>query len=424
MKSILKKIFKSQNELSNKDIIFIDLQKKLEIKKIFESISNYSDESELRFVGGCVRKILNNEKIDDIDLATNIDPENISKALKNNNIDFYETGIAHGTITAIINGQKFEITSLRKDILTDGRHAKVQFSKNWKDDASRRDFTINAIYADIDGNLFDPFDGRQDIKDGKVIFIGDAGLRIKEDYLRILRYVRFFLNYSKIEHDKKIIKLIRQNIIGVRNLSKERLLDELKKLVLSNDFFKIANDDFCSEIILLIFPQLKNLSIMKNLNNDFYKEISSKDFIFLLSLMIVDETDNAEYFLYKFNISNEDKKRIKFLNSIFSKPIDKSLFCEKNLWKIFYYNGINYLNDMLNFQIFKSKKNNKQLLKLKKFFNSQTPPIFPIQAKNLINNYKLKEGKQLGIKLKKLETIWIDNDFKITEKEIDKVVNN
>ena len=241
MKSILKKIFKSQKELSNKDIIFIDLQKKLEIKKIFESISNYSDESELRFVGGCVRKILNNEEIDDIDLATNIDPENISKALKNNNIDFYETGIEHGTITAIINGQKFEITSLRKDILTDGRHAKVQFSKNWKDDASRRDFTINAIYADIDGNLFDPFDGRQDIKDGKIIFIGDAGIRIKEDYLRILRYVRFFLNYSKIEHDKKIIKLIRQNIIGVRNLSKERLLDELKKLVLSNHFFKIAN---------------------------------------------------------------------------------------------------------------------------------------------------------------------------------------
>ena len=122
------------------------------------------------------------------------------EVLKENKIDFYETGIEHGTITALIEGYKFEITSLREDILTDGRHAKVKFSKNWKEDALRRDFTINSIYADEDGNLFDPFEGKKDLENGFVNFIGDADKRIKEDYLRILRYLRFFAHYSKHPH--------------------------------------------------------------------------------------------------------------------------------------------------------------------------------------------------------------------------------
>ena len=112
--------------------------------------------------------------------------------LKKENIDYYETGLNHGTITAVINEYKFEITSLRKDISTDGRHATVAFSKNWKEDASRRDFTINSIYSDKDGNLFDPYNGKSDLEKGYVKFIGDVDERIKEDYLRILRYLRFF----------------------------------------------------------------------------------------------------------------------------------------------------------------------------------------------------------------------------------------
>ena len=133
---------------------------------------------------------MNNEKVDDIDLATNLNPLEVTEILKNNNINFYESGIEHGTITAIVDDHKFEITSLREDIFTDGRHAKVKFSKDWKKDASRRDFTINSIYSDLDGNLFDPFNGKKDIEIGQVSFIGDAEKRVKEDYLRILRYLR------------------------------------------------------------------------------------------------------------------------------------------------------------------------------------------------------------------------------------------
>ena len=117
-----------------------------------------------------------------------------------------------------------------------------------------------------------------------------------------------------------------------------------------------------------IFPQLIYLNIFKNINDYSKKIIEKKDFIFLISLMIIDETDNSEYFIYKYNISNEDKKRIRFLSNIFSKNLDKNIFKEKNLWKILYYNGKDYLNDLFNFKIFQNKKIDKNLIKLKKFF--------------------------------------------------------
>ena len=404
--------------------VFLRLKKNTEVEKIFESISKFSEKSEVRYVGGCIRKILNQEEVDDIDLAANIEPKQVIEILKKNKIDFYETGIEHGTITAKIKNKKFEITSLRKDVSTDGRHARVEFSDNWHEDASRRDFTFNSIYADTNGNLYDPFNGKKDLKIGEVKFIGDANKRIKEDYLRILRYVRFFLNYSKIKHNSEIKKIIRQNLNGLSKISSDRLLDELRKLVLSNGFLKLPKDSFCLEIINLVFPQLKNLYLFKNLNKYVKKNIGDQDFIFLISLMIIDETDNSEYFLYKFNISNEDKKRIRFLSNIFSKLLDKNTFSEKNLWKILYYNNNNFLNDLINFQMYRSKKIGKKLLELKEFFNNQIPPKFNVKAKSLMDKFNLKEGKELGQKLKEIELVWINNSFKVTEKQIEKIVKS
>ncbi len=200
MKNILTTIFSSKSDLSSKEIYFLEITKTTRISDLFKVISNYNVLSEIRYVGGCVRKIINNEKFDDIDLATNLKPEQVKECLKNNNIDFFEIGIEHGTITAHIGEKNFEITSLRKDVSTDGRRAVVEFTNEWAEDALRRDFTINSIYADKEGNLFDPNDGVKDLKNGKIKFIGDPEKRVKEDYLRILRYVRFFLNYSKQEH--------------------------------------------------------------------------------------------------------------------------------------------------------------------------------------------------------------------------------
>ena len=424
MRDLINKFLKKEKKTNQFFSTFQNLKQNTDVEKIFKSISVFSNNSEVRYVGGCIRKILNKEKIDDIDLAVNINPIEVSQSLKENEINYHETGIKHGTVTATIKNQKFEITSLRKDILTDGRHAKVEFSKSWYEDASRRDFTINSIYADFDGNLYDPFNGKKDLENGVIKFIGDPEKRIREDYLRILRYIRFFLNYSRKKHDNKIIKIIKQNLVGLSKISSERLLDELKKLVLSKGFLKLFKDDFCLEIIGLIFPQLKNLSLFKNLNKYALENIFSQDFIFLISLMIIDETDNAEYFLYKFNISNEEKKRIKFLKDIFSKTPDKRIFEEKNLWKILYFNNNNLLNDLINFQIFKSKKEDKRLIKLKEFFSSQVPPKFNVKAKSLMEKFNLKEGKELGDKLKQIETIWVNNSFKISEDQIEKIIKN
>jgi len=410
--------------MSSLNLPFQKLKKETGVEKLFKVIEGFSDTSEIRYVGGCVRKILYSEEVDDIDLAVNLSPDQVSEILKKKNIKFYITGIDHGTITALTDKKKFEITSLRKDISTDGRHAKVEFSNNWYEDASRRDFTINSIYADIQGNLYDPFDGKKDIKNGKIRFIGEADKRIKEDYIRILRYVRFFLNYSKKKHDPNITKIIKKNLEGFHKISAERLLDEFKKLVNSKGFLKLTDDVFCFEIIKLIFPQFKNIEIYNNLNNFAKKNINDLDFIFLISLMIIDGSDNAEYFIYKFNLSKKDQKRILFLNDFFSVINNNKTFSHKNLQKIFYYNGKQSLLDLLYFKIFRSKKIDKRLVDFIKLFKDMEPPLLPLRAITLMTKYNIPEGKELGSKLKKIEEKWVDNNFKISEKEVQQIVNN
>ena len=423
MKNFIKQIFSNSK---NHDFIkenIKSLSKKKSIRQVFEAINSYSSDSEIRYVGGCLRKIINNEKVDDIDLATNLNPSEISEVLRKNKINFYESGIEHGTITAVIDDNKFEITSLREDILTDGRHAKVKFSKDWKLDASRRDFTINSIYSDSDGNLFDPFDGKNDLEKGEINFIGDVEKRIQEDYLRILRYLRFFLNYSKNPHNQKIIKIIKINISGIAKISKERLLDELKKLLKSKYLDKLSKDRFGIELILLVFPELKNIKSVLNSLKDKKIILEKIDFIFILSLMTIDDSDNLDYFLYKYNISNKDKKRMKIINEFYREKKETKHLNETKLNRVFYYNGKQAALDILNFKIIKSKTTNNELLRLRKLFKNKDILNLPVGADTLMSKYKIPEGRQLGIKLKLIEEEWVKNNFKISELEIDNIVN-
>ena len=140
--------------------------------------------------------------------------------------------------------------------------------------------------------------------------------------------------------------------------------------------------------------------------------------------MIMSDSNNVDYFLFKFNLSNINKKRILFLKKFYDKKIDKNSFSEKNLWKVLYYNGKQSLQDLLYFEIFKSKNVNKKLINLINFFKDKEVPIFPIKAKNLMEKYNISEGKLLGIKLKKIEEKWINNDFKVSEKEVAQVLEN
>tara|TARA_Y100000591_G_scaffold139556_1_gene119877 strand:- start:30 stop:1304 length:1275 start_codon:yes stop_codon:yes gene_type:complete len=424
MKNFLLKFIKQKNINLNTNLKFENLKKKYEIKKIFNIFSNDLNNCQIRFIGGCVRKALSNENIDDIDLAVDLTPEEVKLILKNNNIKFFETGIEHGTITAKINNEKLEITSLRRDIKSYGRHADVEFTKKWYEDAARRDFSINCIYADLEGNLYDPFEGKKDLKNGKVKFIGNAENRIREDYLRVLRYIRFFLDYSNQPHDLDIQKKILKNISGINKISKERLLNELEKIFKSKNIFKINDDEFLVKILNLVFPELKNIHLLKKLNDQALEILQSKDFLFWLSILIIDETDNTDYFLYKYKLSNNDKKRVKFLYQNYPKLSDNNFFSEKNFHKLVYYNDKSLVIDLIDFKICVSKKDITKMIKLKKLIIETNKPIFPIKAKNLIEEYNLKEGRELGTKLKKIEDVWVQNNFKITNQEVNRIINN
>jgi len=424
MKNFLDKIFFRSNNLDYINRNINSLTQSTPAYKIFDAINSFSPESEIRYVGGCIRKIINQEKVDDIDLATNLEPNQVCEVLKKHNVSYYETGIDHGTITAVEDNFKFEITSLRKDVFTDGRHAKIEFSNNWKEDASRRDFSINSIYSDKDGNLFDPYDGKKDLEKGVVNFIGDADKRIKEDYLRILRYIRFFTNYSKRSHDLEIIRSLKINIGGVAQISKERLLDELKKIVKVESLEKISKNKLSMDLMLMIFPELKNIKIFSRLNSDDKNLLKEKDFIFLLSLMIIDDTDNTDYFLYKFNISKKDQKRIKNIDIFYKEKINSKTFTKNSMNKVFYYQGKEAVLDILNYRKVKSKKEANLLEELCNYYENKESPIMPINANLLMKKYEIPQGKQLGEKLKIIEEEWVNNDFKISDNEVDNIVNN
>ena len=424
MKSLLDTIFFRSNNLDQLSQRIKDLTKKTPVNKIFEIVNSYSSDSEIRYVGGCIRKILNNEKVDDIDLATNLEPQKICEILKKNNISYYETGIEHGTVTALIDSYKFEITSLREDISTDGRHAKVQFSKNWKDDASRRDFTINSIYSDNEGNLFDPFDGKKDLENGLINFIGDAEARVKEDYLRILRYLRFFTNYSKQPHNLEVIRKLKINIGGVLKLSKERLLEELKKIIEIESLEKITKDKISLDLFQIIFPELKNINIFLKLDSKKKEIIKENDFIFLISLMIIDKTDNADYFIYKFNISKKDQKRIKIIDNFYKEKIQSKTFTEDRMNRIFYFEGRQAVIDILNYQLLKSRKIDQNFDELIELYKHKEVPKIPIGAEILMSKFNIPEGKQLGLKLKLIEEEWVKNNFNISDEQVNNIIEN
>ena len=424
MRTFLDKIFFRSNNLNYLSNKIKNLTNNTPVRKIFEAINEYSEESEIRYVGGCVRKIINNEKVDDIDLATNLLPEQFCEVLKKKEINYYESGIDHGTITALIDNYKFEITTLRKDVSTDGRHAKVEFTNNWKDDASRRDFTINAIYSDAEGNLFDPYNGKKDLEEGFINFIGDVNKRIQEDYLRILRYIRFFLNYSKQPHNSEILRKLKINIGGVSKLSKERLLNELKKIFKLGTLEKLINEKLSLELILIIFPELKNYNLFNKLNSEKRNVLREVDFIFLLSLMIIDNSDNVDYFLYKYNLSKKDQKRIKIIHGFYKDKFNLKKFTQYNFNEYFYYEGNQAVLDVLRFKVIKSKKIDKSLIELIEYYKNKPIPKMPIGAELLMQKYKIPEGKQLGVKLKKIEVEWVKNNFTISDKQVENIIEN
>jgi poly(A) polymerase len=184
-----------------------------------------------RFVGGCVRNWVLGRPVDDIDIAVDKPPETVMRALEAADLRVVPTGLKHGTVTAIVKGRPFELTTLRRDVETDGRRAVVAFTDDWLEDAKRRDFTINAMYADPDGTIWDPFDGRADLLAGRVRFIGDPDQRIAEDHLRVLRFFRFYAWFGQPPMDGPAFDACRRNAGTLGALSAERVAKELLRLL-------------------------------------------------------------------------------------------------------------------------------------------------------------------------------------------------
>ena len=196
-----------------------------------------------RVVGGAVRDALAGREVADIDLATGMRPEEVTTRLLNAGLKAVPTGIDHGTVTAVADHRGFEVTTLRRDIETDGRHAVVDYTDNWRADAARRDFTINAMSLAPDGAVFDYFGGIADLRAGCVRFVGDAATRIAEDYLRILRFFRFHARYGSGAPDAAALAAIRAGMPGMARLSAERVWSELKRI--------LATADPCDSVMLM-----------------------------------------------------------------------------------------------------------------------------------------------------------------------------
>jgi len=403
---------------SNKSTKCLENIKEAQI--IFSLLNEIGKQTEVRFVGGCVRKAICGETIDDIDLATSLEPNEVKKRLSREDIRVVDTGISHGTITAILNKKKFEITTLRKDLSTDGRHAKVQFTSNWEEDASRRDFTINAIYADIEGRIFDPLNGISDLQRGIVKFIGSSEERIQEDYLRILRYFRFFAQYSQIDHDQEIIKTIKQYINGINKISNERIFDELRKITALKNIYSLFSYGTSKEIILNIFSQFKYYERLKKINCLDKKLRNKIDNYLILAVLIIDQTNDHEYFCHKYKTSSAIKNRLKNISMNFENLKSKKFYSEANIKKLIYFLNKDNVKDLLLFSIF---VNNKikilDIEKLIDYVNICKVPKFPISG-DYLKRHGYEAGQVLGKKLKSLEEKWVANNFIIEKKTIEK----
>lgn len=391
-----------------------------EAQIIFSYLNDKETENQTKFVGGCVRKAINGEEIDDIDLATSLTPDEIKSRLNKDGIRIIDTGISHGTLTVILNKKKFEITTLRKDVSTDGRHANVEFTTNWELDASRRDFTINAIYADIEGRIYDPLNGIVDLKKGEINFIGTPDERIQEDYLRILRYFRFYNQYSKIQHDHNIIRSVKKNINGLNKISNERIFAELIKILKNKNFYNLFTDNSSKEILLNIFPQFKYYERFKIINSFSSNLRKNYDTDLILSLLILDETKDYEYFCHKYSTSNSIKNKFKNISTNFEIIKNKKFYSKENIKKLIYLLNKNYVKDLLLFSIFINKKiKNAEIEELIKYIDICELPKFPISGEYL-KNHGYATGKELGKELKLLEEKWVENNFVLEKKILDK----
>jgi len=421
----MKKLSKNKTFFQKLKKLFFPFYKSKDIKEIFKILEKGKQKNiqVAMFVGGCVRKLLTKEDVDDIDIATTFSPAELKEKFKESKFKIINTGIEHGSVTVVSSSSKFEITTLRLDIKTDGRHAEVSFTDDWKLDSERRDFTINAIYMDRKGKIFDPQNGREDLKNQKIKFIGEPTARIKEDYLRIIRFLRFSIHYQSTESDPKIIEAIKLNLNCIKNISKERILSELYKIFKLHNINILLDNKDIKQIFLLAFPEFVYLERMKKFLYLLKEKtlIQSPEIIF--SILLVDAKDNHEYFSHKYKVSNKLKKDLIFMAENYRKYKNERNYIKKDLNKNIYKFGKANMKKILGF-IYCSEKNfsNRLLIKTIEEINKLEIPSFPFNGQYLINK-GLVDGKKIGFALKELEDEWVQKNFNLNSADVVAIID-
>lgn len=356
-----------------------------------------------RFVGGCVRDAVLGIAAEDIDIAVPITPDEIIFHLTKPDINVIPTGYEFGTITAVLGDRTYQITSLRKDWETDGRHARVTYGTNWREDAERRDFTFNALYADQNGTIYDYFGGLEDLKFGIVRFVGDAHQRIQEDYLRILRYFRFLAWYGNGPINLEAVQACATHGAGLKGLSRERIGHEFLKLLGARMPIASLNLMNKSNLVQYIFPQPLNLKALEVLIN-FEKSTKVMRRLAALLLPLIEVEENAK----ALRLSRAQKQYLHTCNS----RIEDYPSTIKTTYRNLYYDGVELFQDLTMLSLTQRPLSSTPsiLEEALKIAATWTPPTFPVKGKDLVG-MGVKPGPKLGDLLKQCEKWWIDENF-------------
>ncbi|MFD1199357.1 CCA tRNA nucleotidyltransferase [Brucella gallinifaecis] len=391
------------------------------------------DGGEARVVGGAVRNTLLGTKVSDIDIATTHLPQETVRLAKEAGFKPVPTGIEHGTVTVVVQGQAFEVTSLRKDIETDGRHAKVAFGTDWKMDAERRDFTINALYATANGDVIDHVGGLADIESRTLRFIGDPEDRIREDYLRILRFFRFFAWYGSGRPEAEGLRASARLKDGLDQLSAERVWSELKKLLAAPDPSRSLLWMRQSGVLSAILPESEKWGIdaihgLVRTEADLGWPI---DALLRLESMVPPDAARMAEMGKRLKMSNAERAR---LEAWARADAIKSEISEQALKKLIYRGSAQAVTDRIRLAYAAARQeaasSDEAMIRaggysrLLEAAENYEPLVFPVTGSDLLA-LGVEKGPGLGEVLRNLETIWIDSGFSLDrEALLDKLDRN
>jgi len=378
---------------------------------VFDALEAEGGPDCARFVGGCVRNALVGRPIDDLDIATTLTPERVTEALKAAGLRVVPTGIEHGTVTAISERTPHEITTLRRDVTTDGRRATVAFTDDWAEDASRRDFTLNALYARRDGSIFDPTGhGVADAKAGRIVFVGEPEQRLREDHLRNLRFFRFYAWFGKGEPDAAAVAACAALRDGVAGLSAERVSKELLKLLAAEDpraAVRLMAETGVLEVVLKGPANLPRFEALCEIEGD---QLFETDPVLRLAALLPDDQLAAGRLAERLRLSNPDRDRL--IAALAPTPVLKSWMSPREIRREVYRIGQPAFRDRAKLAWAASPRSatTMQWRGLIALVEGWSPPTLPLTGQEIMNA-GVPKGPMVGQVMREVEDWWIDHDF-------------